>query len=422
MKNYSEKNALRSEDYNALMQFDRTTGNILKYDQKTGQLDQFSRKIIRETNIIHRLIENGMILPGGWLTSKGLKEYENQKSRTKKTFSLKNGHQAKLEDSSDQEGLDGALSPQAEKFLYSLWNKNKVKTLKADQSVLQDEIVELKDEVSEKEHRAVINESSVKESETPTSTSKSFRLGNTEALYDEGAIDSNLISLLQPDSFEAEKFKILRTQIFFPLSGEVPRSIAVSSAVQGEGKSFVTANLAISIANDIDKHVLLIDCDLRKPKVHELFGFKDDLPGLSEYLSGKMELPSLLLQTKVEKLTILPAGALPANPSELLSSDRMHKMLTEVSERYDDRMIILDTTPLSMTAEASVLIRLVDGILLVVRQGYTPKELLRDLIKKIGNEKIIGTVFNDVDMRSLAQHEYRKYHKSYYYNKEKNSN
>jgi hypothetical protein len=91
MKNYSEKNALRSEDYNALMQFDRTTGNILKYDQKTGQLDQFSRKIIRETNIIHRLIENGMILPGGWLTSKGLKEYENQKSRTKKTFSLKNG-------------------------------------------------------------------------------------------------------------------------------------------------------------------------------------------------------------------------------------------------------------------------------------------------------------------------------------------
>jgi protein-tyrosine kinase len=297
-------------------------------------------------------------------------------------------------------------------------NRYKEKILKTDQRVLQDEVIELKDEIFEKEDKSFTEESHLKEFENLIPNDTTFPKENNETLNNAGIIDSNLISLLQPNSFESEKFKILRTEIFFPLSGEAPRSIAVTSAIQGEGKSFVTANLAISVANDIDKHVLLIDCDLRKPKIHKLFGFKDGIPGLSEYLFNKMELESLLVQTKVQKLTILPAGALTTNPSELLSSDRMYNMLTEVSERYHDRIILLDTTPITMTSEASVLIRLVDGVLLVVRQGYTPKKLLRELIKKIGREKIIGTVLNDVDMKSLAQYEYRKYHKSYYYNTE----
>jgi protein-tyrosine kinase len=403
---FRDKNLLRPEDWTALMQFDRNTGNVLKYDQETGQLDQFSRRIIRETKSIHRLIENGMILPGGWLTLKGLKECENRQSRMEKALSGNNNSQVNAKDIINEENLTKSLSPQAEKFLHSLWNKNKGKPFKEDFSVVKDEVIELKDELFGKDDNS--------------HTDKAFRFGTTKALYDEDAIDSNLILLFNPESFEAEKFKILRTQIFFPLSGEVPRSIAVTSAVQGEGKSFVTANLAISIANDIDKYVLLIDCDLRKPRVHKIFGFKDDVPGLSEYLSGKMELSSVLLQTKVEKLTILPAGSLPSNPSELLSSDRMASMLKEVSERYHDRMIILDTTPLTMTAEAKALVSLVDGILLVVRQGYTPMGLLTDLVKKIGREKIIGSVFNDVNMKSLAQYQYRKYNKSYYYKKEKN--
>lgn len=238
---------------------------------------------------------------------------------------------------------------------------------------------------------------------------------NSEILYDEKKIDKNLVSYLNPQSFEAEQFKILRTHIFFPLAGKIPRMIAVTSSVPGEGKSFVAANLAVSIAREIDKFVLLIDCDLRKPTIHKYFGFKDNLLGLSDHISQKTPLSSVLLQTAVEKLKILPAGSPIDNPSELLSSDQMAAMLKEVSQRYRDRMIILDTTPVTMTAEAVTLTRLVDGVLLVARHGYTPKSYMEDLVKNIDREKIIGTVLNNVDMRSLNQYEYKKYQKKYYF-------
>lgn len=263
-------------------------------------------------------------------------------------------------------------------------------------------------------NNSTIGKSQRKKIENLSSVDIIAETDDSENKKNENSIDRNLIAFFEPLSFESEKFRILRTEILFPFSGEISRTIAVTSAVQGEGKSFVTANLAISIADGIDKHVLLIDCDLRKSKIHRLFGFKEDVPGLSEYLSGKMELTSLLLKSRIPRLTILPAGSLTKYPSELLSSDRMKKMLIELTERYTDRIILLDTTPLSMTAEANALIKLVDGIILVVRQGYTPMWALKDLIKKIDKEKIIGTVFNCVDMRSLAQYEYRKYQKSYY--------
>ena len=414
MKKNSEKNLLRPEDYDALMRFDKTTGNILKYDKETGQLDQFSRKIIRETKIIHRLIENGMILPGGWLTPTGIKEFEGRKSKLKKSLSHSNGHQTISENISDEDGLNGSLSPQAEKFLHSLWNKASDKPFIVDRNV-NDEVIKLKDEVPEKKRPTAGKEADQKKSENLILEDRDFKLKPPKILHDDNiSINNNLITLSDPQSFEAEQFKILRTQIYFPLSGKIPRSIAITSAIQGEGKSFVAANTAVSIANDIDKYVLLIDCDLRRPKIHEVFGFKDNVPGLSEYLSGKVELSSVLRQTNVEKLAILPAGVLPFNPSELLSSDRMAAMLEEVSDRYQDRLIILDTPPFGMTAETGVLIRMVDAVLLVVRRGYAPSDLLKDLVKKIGHEKIIGSVFNEVDMKSIAQYGYRKYQKSYY--------
>lgn len=238
-------------------------------------------------------------------------------------------------------------------------------------------------------------------------------------LYDENAISKNLITLFKPQSFETEQFKVLRTYIFFPLSGKIPQSIAVTSAVPGEGKSFVSANLAVSVARGIDKHVLLIDGDLRKPSIHKLFGFKEDIPGLSDLLSQKGDLSSLLLKTKVDNLTILPGGSPVDNVSELLASKQMEAMLKEVSKKYNDRVVILDTTPLTVTAEAVTLTRYVDAILLVTRHGYTLKGHLKEMIKMIDREKIIGTVLNNVDMRSLTQYEYKKFVKKYYYNDSK---
>ncbi len=198
------------------------------------------------------------------------------------------------------------------------------------------------------------------------------------------------------------------------LSGKAARSIMVTSAVPGEGKSFVAANLAISIAQSIQEHVLIIDSDMRVPSIHRQFGF-DDIPGLSEYLANGTPLSMLLQKTKVDKLSILPAGKPPHNPAELLSSQRMSKLLEEVRERYSDRYIIIDSPPPKLTAEANALARQVDGILLIVKYGSTPRDMVSDLIELLGKEKILGVVFNRVDMRLsnyLAYKRYAKYGKN----------
>jgi exopolysaccharide/PEP-CTERM locus tyrosine autokinase len=227
---------------------------------------------------------------------------------------------------------------------------------------------------------------------------------------DDKRLPKNLVSLLDPQSYEAERFKILRNTILFPVAGEAPRSILITSSMPAEGKSFVSANLAVSIAMNINKHVLLIDCDLRKPDLHRMFGY-GDVPGLSDYLAERRSLDSLLLKTTEEKLTLLPGGPIPPNPSELASSERMSAMLEEVKHRYQDRLIVIDSPPPSLAAETSFLARQVDGILLVVKHGKTPKEDVEDLMETVGSEKILGVVINYLDMHMSKRYGYGKYEK-----------
>jgi exopolysaccharide/PEP-CTERM locus tyrosine autokinase len=230
------------------------------------------------------------------------------------------------------------------------------------------------------------------------------------------AIDNNLVTLLDPLSYEAEQFKMLRTNLFYPVSGKVPRSILVTSTVPGEGKSFVASNLAVAIAQDIDRYVLLVDCDLRQPKIHTQFGF-GETPGLSDYLTNGSDLKDLLLNTQINKLSILPAGVRPPNPAELLSSEKMAALLEEITQRYRDRMIIIDSPPPKLTAESSFLARKVDGIILVINYGKTRREDVKDLVVKLGKHKILGSVINRFNRRSLSYYGYmnkRKY--GNYYN------
>jgi exopolysaccharide/PEP-CTERM locus tyrosine autokinase len=229
--------------------------------------------------------------------------------------------------------------------------------------------------------------------------------------FDADAIDPKLVALLKPQSFEAEQFKILRTNLLYPTSGIPPRSVLVTSALPGEGKSFVSANLAASVASDIDRHVLLIDCDLRSPSLHRIFGFTS-VPGLSDYLARGVPLTSLLQRTHVDKLTILPAGPPPTNPAELLSSGKMSALLQEVYERYGDRMIIIDTPPPQLTAETKALSGKVDGIILVIKYGSTPRDSVTELIARLGEKKIIGSIINNFDLRSSGY--YGKYFDKYY--------
>jgi protein-tyrosine kinase len=248
--------------------------------------------------------------------------------------------------------------------------------------------------------------------------SKVASFANTEVLYDDNHIDKNMVTLLKPQSFEAEQFKILRSKLLFPSSGKSPRTIMVTSAVPDEGKSLISANLAISIAQSIQEYVLLIDCDIRRPSIHTKFGF-GNTPGLSDHLSRGIPVSSLILKTKVNKLSILPGGTLRHNPSELVASQQMSKLLQEVKYRYSDRFIVIDTPPPKLTAEASALSRQVDGVLLVIEYGRTSREMVLDLVNIIEREKIIGVVFNKLDMQfahyyGLGKYKtYSKYYQKY---------
>lgn len=184
----------------------------------------------------------------------------------------------------------------------------------------------------------------------------------------------------------------------------------VTSTFPGEGKTFVAANLAVSIAMGIDEYVLLIDCDLRRPRLHEMLGYSN-CDGLHEYLTGESQLPDLIIRTEIDKLSILPAGKTPPNPTELLSSTRMKEFLEEVRERYQDRFIIVDSTPMQFTAEASILANYVDGIILVIMAQKSPRKAIQEAIKSLGKEKILGVVFNG---HSKAYGYYDRYYNRYY--------
>jgi len=207
-------------------------------------------------------------------------------------------------------------------------------------------------------------------------------------------LDDSIVTHYKPHSFEAEQFRLLKTTILFPEKGEPPRTIMVTSTAPGEGKSFVAANLAVTLANSIDEYVLLIDCSLRQPSIHKKFGFPDNTPGLSEYLTNKLPLSNILLRTVIDKLTIIPCGKTPDNPSELISSDQMRHLIAEVKTRYNDRYMILDSPPPYITAEANALARQVDAIIIVVKTGKTRRDNLQDLVDTYGKDKILGIVKN----------------------------
>ena len=232
---------------------------------------------------------------------------------------------------------------------------------------------------------------------------------SAEPVVDPGNIDPLLVVYHDPASAEAEIFKILRNNILFPKTGVPPRSIMVTSAIPGDGKSFVAANLAISIAHSVEEHVLLMDCDMRRSTIHRKFGFEEQIQGLSEYLSKGGNLSGLLKKTAVDKLTILPGGTPPSNPSELLSSQAMKDLLEETKNRYHDRYIIVDSPPPHLTAETTALAKFIDGIIIVVRSGKTPRKLVEELIEKLGREKILGVVLNGYRIPATERYGYGGY-------------
>ena len=237
---------------------------------------------------------------------------------------------------------------------------------------------------------------------------------NVKKFIRKGAFDPSLVVLSSPDSLAAENFKNLRAHLLFPKADEKKRVIMVTSAFPGEGKTYVAANIATSIALGMHEHVLLVDCDLRRPSIHQIFRCANRA-GLHEHITERKKLKDLIIRTKLDKLCLLPAGREAHNPSELLSSQIVKDSLAELKDRYDDRFIIIDSTPSQVASEANVLANYVDGIILVVMAQRAHRELIHKSIDELGREKILGIIFNGYK-RSYSRHNryYDKYYKKYY--------
>ena len=197
-----------------------------------------------------------------------------------------------------------------------------------------------------------------------------------------------------PKSIDAEAYRSLRSNIEYSSFDDEYRVIVVTSSVPGEGKSTTAGNLAIALAQSGNK-VLLVDCDMRKPSIHKKFKISN-AAGTAELLLRK-KLFEEVANKYNENLTIITAGKIPPNPSEMLASRAMTAFIEEMKKEF--KYIILDTPPLQAVTDAQVLSTKADGVLLVVRAGSTKKELVSnsvDLIKKV-HGKVIGTVLNGVE-------------------------
>jgi exopolysaccharide/PEP-CTERM locus tyrosine autokinase len=220
----------------------------------------------------------------------------------------------------------------------------------------------------------------------------------------------SLVMLSSPDSADAETFKVLRGQILFPKDRKVPRSMLVTSTFPAEGKTYVAANLAATLAMSIDEYVLAIDADLRRPRLHRMFGYSK-VKGLHDYLVGSARLEDLIIKSSINKLSILPAGKPPRNPTELLSSNMMVRFIEEVKNRYRDRLIIIDSPPSSVTAESKFISQHVDGIIYVVMANKTPRKDIEKAIDNLGKDRILGIVFNGYEQ---VRKSYYRYYDRYY--------
>lgn len=197
-----------------------------------------------------------------------------------------------------------------------------------------------------------------------------------------------------PKSIDAEAYRSLRSNIEYSSFDDEYRVIVVTSSVPGEGKSTTAGNLAIALAQSGNK-VLLVDCDMRKPSIHKKFKISN-AAGTAELLLRKKSFEEVANDYN-ENLTIITAGKIPPNPSEMLASRAMTAFIKEMKDEF--KYIILDTPPLQAVTDAQVLSTKADGVLLVVRAGSTKKELVSnsvDLINKV-HGKVIGTVLNGVE-------------------------
>ncbi|MDT8410268.1 MAG: polysaccharide biosynthesis tyrosine autokinase [Wenzhouxiangellaceae bacterium] len=247
----------------------------------------------------------------------------------------------------------------------------------------------------------------------PMVKAKAMREDNSQFSLPERAVGH--YSARFPKSSVSEAFRSLRTSLMFSTPEGMPNTILVTSPGPGDGKTTTSINLATVMAQN-GSRVLLIDADLRKPRLHRDFG-KPQSPGLTNRIAGKQtdaNESSSILATDVEGLFLMPSGPSAPNPAELLSSERMRKIVAMNGRAFDH--VIIDTAPILGLADSMVLSRLVDGVIVVTQAGKTAKDTIKTSMRRLAQVRapVLGVVLNAVDLDSPDY----AYYSSYYYNYE----
>ncbi len=222
-----------------------------------------------------------------------------------------------------------------------------------------------------------------------------------------------LVALEEKNSPSAEAYRHLRTSLLFSSAGKPPQTILVTSASPSEGKTTTAINMAVTLAQ-ADADVVILDCDLRRPRVHSHFGLENS-QGLTNYISGEKSTENLIKSSPdVPRLKIITSGPIPPNPAELLSSNEMKKLLQFLRGRF--RHVIIDSPPAISFTDAAILSTLVDGVVLVAMSGKSSIHLLRQFKQRLSNigARIYGVVLNDIKSGSLEYGDYGSTYYSYY--------
>lgn len=243
-----------------------------------------------------------------------------------------------------------------------------------------------------------------------------MRLGipilGTVPLLETGAEKIEEIILKEPQSLYAESYKTIRTAILLSAPSISPKNLLVTSMGPEEGKTITSCNLAITIARS-GYSVLLIDSDLRRPRIHSVFGL-NNLSGLSTYLAGATSDINTVFKNPVTNLAIIPSGPVPPNPSELLGSNRMNELMEILNERFD--FLVWDSPPLMSVTDALILSKIVDGTIVVARSGKTTYDIVNRGLKLLGGRRsadsdsnVLGLIINGFDMKNDSQYYYQYY-------------
>ncbi|PID58119.1 hypothetical protein CSB45_05380 [candidate division KSB3 bacterium] len=225
---------------------------------------------------------------------------------------------------------------------------------------------------------------------------------------------ADTVVALDPKSTVSEAYRSLRTNVMFSSLERGPVML-VTSAGPAEGKSITVANLAITMAQS-GSHTLIIDCDLRKPRIHHIFNIPGNHGGFTEMIAalGETRRRVTVTRTKIPNLDIIPCGKIPPNPSELLSSERTKVLIDALGKKYDK--ILIDSPPINVVTDPVILSQIVGGVILVIKAGETGRDLIRrarDQILNV-NANLIGSVLNSVDMQKDSHYYYSYYHNYYY--------